>query len=252
MGAAAAATIATWQTAANPLNPLRLNNHRLVFVPLDLPANVQILQLQDNELVEIPEDLPDSIHTLDITHNKLTALPHTLPISLYTLFAGFNRITALPSNPLCTSLPTSLHTLSLQCNQLTALPNLQPLVQLTLLVLSRNCLTALPPLPSSLKHLRLDNNWFTTFPTLPDTIEEVWIDHNRITELTGDLPAHLTRLNVSFNDIRRISHLAFHPEIQVLMDNNPLPIAYNRHAESFYSYLVRLTACLQQELHSWY
>jgi Leucine-rich repeat (LRR) protein len=245
--AAAAPIIAAWRVAGNPAAPLRLNNLGLVYVPLDIPDNVQILLLSDNGLVELPDDLPHTIHTLDVAHNRLTALPSTLPPALHTLFAGYNRLTALPS-----TLPPVLHTLSVQYNQLRALPDtLVNLHRLTLLVLSHNALTALPSLPPSLLHLRANANWLTVFPTLPDTISEVWLDHNRLTELKGDLPTELTRLSVSNNAIGQIVRLRFNPSLQLWLENNPLPLPYDCRTEDLQDYLDRLTTCMQQQLASW-
>jgi Leucine-rich repeat (LRR) protein len=247
MTTATAPIIAAWRAAGNPAAPLRLNNLGLVYVPLDIPDNVQILLLNDNALVELPDDLPHTIHTLDVAHNRLTALPPTLPSALHTLFAGYNRLTTLPP-----TLPPALHTLSVQYNQLRALPDtLAQLPHLTLLVLSHNALTTLPVLPPSLLHLRANANWLTVFPTLPDTIGEVWLDHNRLTELKGDLPTELTRLSVSNNAIGQIVRLRFNPSLQLWLENNPLPLPYDCRTEDLQDYLDRLTACMQQQLASW-
>lgn len=244
----AEAAIAAWSRANNPALPLRLNGLGLTAVPA-LPPTVQILLLQDNELAELPASLPPTLHTLDVTHNRLASLPATLPPSLHTLFAGYNQLTTLPS-----ALPPALHTLSVQYNQLRALPpSLAVLPNLTLLVLSRNALTTLPTfLPPSLRHFRAEYNWLTVFPTFPDAIEEVWLDHNKIGELVGDLPDGLTRLSLTHNEIHRISHLSFNPDLQVRLEGNLLPIVYDPREETFYAYLVRLAARLQEELHSWY
>ena len=141
----------------------------------DLADSLEILNLSGNALTSLPDDLP-RLHKLRIlfcSDNQFTALPEVLGQCKNLTMVGFkaNRISRVPA----AALPPQLRWLILTDNCISALPpEIGSCTQLQKLMLAGNQLTHLPPELADctqLELLRLSANRFAALPawllTLP-------------------------------------------------------------------------------------
>lgn len=134
----------------------------------DLADSLEILDLSDNALSTLPEDLPrlHKLRVLFCSNNRFTVLPAVLGACPALSMIGFksNRIREVPA----AALPPALRWLILTDNCLTALPaTIGHCTQLQKLMLAGNQLTALPAELAActcLELLRIAANRLTALP----------------------------------------------------------------------------------------
>ena len=86
------------------------------------------------------------------------------------------------------------------------LPDLSRFYRLTILDCSKNQLTQLPTLPSTLTGLYCNNNQLTQLPTLPPTLQNLDCNNNQLTQLPI-LPPKLIYLVCCYNQLRQLPTL---------------------------------------------
>ena len=195
------------------------------FVPFDpfktgMPGALKVLNCSGNEITALPQPLPGGLEVLDCSDNLITELPGFValdlektgwPVTLKVLNIADNKIAEL-------SLPLpELEVLICSNNLLTALPDfIEDDAEhtglpgtLKILECANNLLEELPdPLPPALERFDVSKNALTAIPPLADTLTYLDVSENELTQLevTG-LP--LAYLNVSGNMLAKTTVIGF-------------------------------------------
>ena len=199
---------------------LDLSNNFLSVVPKAFISHPSLneLNLFGNSFVKLDfSSLP--IVYLNVGRNKLQHITNLNP-KTEILSAELNMITELPPPS-----PT-LTRLFLSMNRITSLTDTVTFDNLTILDLSRNQISSMPP---SLKEifpnlvvLDISYNLIEKVPSLPSKIYEISINNNKISNLPKlNTYLHLSIIDCSYNNIRKVSALP--RKIQTFIaDNNKI------------------------------
>jgi Leucine-rich repeat (LRR) protein len=104
-------------------------------------------------------------------------------------------------NEYINSFPLDTTEIDISNRGLSYLPDLTRFTHLQKLKCSKNKITTLPTLPSTLKTLLCSNNKLTSLPLLPDNLEDLWCVYNKLSSLPP-LPDKLQVLNCSYNKLK--------------------------------------------------
>ena len=214
-----------WFKAAQPNMPLNLSRLNLTGLPENLSTltSLQKLDLSSNWLTDLPESLSNltSLQELNISHNRMISLPENLSdlTSLQELNASSNLLKSLPH--LATL--TSLQKLDVSHNQLKSLPRLANLTSLWHLNVSYNQLPNLRTLPAKLGYLYANNNQIASVQNLPpDKLVTINLSSNQLKRIS--LPKDFFTLMVERNSkLRQRDRFCAYGQLQRLhLENNPL------------------------------
>ncbi|TFL03004.1 adenylate cyclase-like protein [Pterulicium gracile] len=179
--------------AATSLERLDVSCNRIADLGdgLDRIEHLQELLLQNNRMENLPWYLPRlrSLHTLNMSNNKFKLLPSAVCQiqTLETLDVSFNTITELPEH---IGQMRSLRKLILVGNQISAFPSqISELKRLEELDCRRNLVTDL------------------TIVCMLEGLQSLRADHNTVHALDLSIGSRMSSLDVSHNDITRISLL---------------------------------------------
>lgn len=155
------------------LKKLTIWSNQIIYLPEDLPAELEILNAGNNLISYIPS-LPKKLQKLDLSYNNLETII-ALPDTVTTFIANTNNIKKI------FSFPASMKTLEIANNELKYLPNFPE--NTTKINVGRNKLTAIPPLPKKIYSLNFSHNLVTQAPVLPTSLREIDARFNMIEKL---------------------------------------------------------------------
>jgi Leucine-rich repeat (LRR) protein len=209
---------------------------------------IQTLDFSKNLLREIPVSFLNmtTLTSLNLFGNQLVDFDGSELVSLTNIDLGSNRLKRFPA------LPPSITTISLDNNRLSSLAVSLELAtrlslsgnlirqfddscvfpQLTVLDVSHNRISVIPPLVRVAPRLEVfhgGTNLIQHAPRFPKTITEINMSHNKLASLPRNMAAlqRLVTADFSSNRIRMLTQLSRTLEVLILFDNKIWRIEHN-------------------------
>jgi Leucine-rich repeat (LRR) protein len=184
-----------------------------------VPRGLQRLVANNNELEEVPV-LPDSVQYLHLGTNNIPVAPARWPAYLKMLDLSSNMLTEFPAQ-----LPAGMLEIDVSDNCLTHIAPDRIPSQVTTLDLSDNPdLTALPPLPATLRKLWIATTGLQEIPAdLPRALRELYADDLGLTRLPDTLPPGLRVLGLTDNQLMQLpASIVDLTSCEIYLEGNPI------------------------------